>query len=102
MIFFVFGDLLALFIAFTQLAIDGPHLLTQEKIPLVPGNFILDRRLDLGLHGGELHLANQQIVDLIQPLDRIIGFQKRLRFGDFEAQIGRHQICQAAGCINTF
>ena len=95
-------DLLALFIQFTQLFMDGTHLFAQEIVPLALGNLIFDIRLDLGLHGRQLDFARKQFVDLMQTIHRIDQFDDLLGLFDFQPKIGGDQIGQFTGFIDAF
>ena len=53
-----FGNLVAF--AFTQLLLDGLHLLAQVVLPLRVGHLLLRLRLDLALHLEERDLARQR------------------------------------------
>ena len=89
--------LLRLLVALPQLLMDLPELLPQKVLPLGLAHLVLGLVLDLRLHGGELELAGEQVVDLLQPLDGFVDLKDGLALFDLEAQIGGYQIREHAG-----
>ena len=91
----LFRDLFSL----TELRLDRLELLTEKVLALVLVHLSLRGGGDLLLHGQKIDLANEQIVDPSEALDRIDGFQNLLRFLELEVEVGCGQVGQTRRII---
>ena len=67
-------DLVGALIHLTQFASNRPHLLSKKIFPLRFGHFFFGLRLNLGLHGEDLHLFSKKLVHCLEPFHGIKDF----------------------------
>ena len=103
-----FGDLLlevvelfVLSVRVAELVLDGPELFAKEILLLHPVHLLLGLRLDAGLHGEELVLAQQVLVHFPEALDRIDRLEDLLAVVDLESEVRRDEIREAPGVVHV-
>ena len=87
-------DLLGQLFPFAQLRLNRLELLAEEVLALAFVHLPLRGRGDLLLHGEEVDLASEQLIDFLQPLHRIDGLQDLLRLFELEVEVGCRQVRQ--------
>jgi hypothetical protein len=85
-------DFFGEFLAFAQLGLNGFELLAEEVLTLRLVHLALRGRGDFLLHGEQVDLTCEQVVDLLQSLDRIDRFEDALRLFQLQIEIRRGQI----------
>jgi hypothetical protein len=87
-----FGALITL----AQLLLYLLQLFAQKVVPLGLAHLFLGLVLNPSLHGRQLKLAGQEVVNLLQSLNRIEHLEYRLALLNLQAKVRGDQICQHA------
>ncbi len=89
-----------MFIQFTQLFLDGLHLLPEIVFPLGLIHVLLHLRLDLIAQFQNLNLPVQEQVNLVEPLMDINHLQESLFFRCVNVQVRGNEVGQNGGRFN--
>ena len=85
---------------FTQLLLDGLHLLAEVVFLLQGIDLLLGLRGDLLLHLEQLHLFEEELVDPLKPGHRFFQLQGVLGLRNREGQVGEDVVGQSPGLLN--
>ncbi len=93
----LFGELLAL----AELGLNGFQLLAEKVLALRFVHLALRGGGDLLLHGEKVDLTVQELVDFLQPLDRIDGLEDLLGLFELEIEVRRGQVREAGRIVEV-
>ena len=87
--------------AVAELLVDGLDLLAQEVVLLLLVHLLLGGVLDAQLHGRDLGLAGELVVDELEPLDRIYALEDVLGVLELEPEARGHEVGKASGLVDV-